>query len=301
MSYSKQADAIDQISERLTAVLLNNQELDFSRLRGLALLNSDIENRTTYYELIVLSFIKYLKLSSTFNLEIRQDNTAYRIFNAMNLNDDTINTHFCIFLSLIAPDVINSLCAVTARIASDLANANSTRHTAERLEALEARLGTLKVQDDSRYHVDFASAPDANVHSKQRTVKTRPDRLSLFELIAPAGSRPKTSKVKAVRRKSRTTASLSSGSEGNFSLDRYINSNTLDAGKIGSRIKPSSHVESASETASRIYTMRGAFDLVDLAEVAIDDSVSNVLPSREQISKSKARNVNAVVASSVDL
>jgi hypothetical protein len=301
MSQSNLSDAVDQISERLTSVLLNNQELDFSRLRGLALLNSDIDNRTMYYELIVLSFIKYLKLSSTFSLEIKQDNAAYRIFNAMNLNDDTINTHFCIFLSLIAPDVINALCAVTARIASDLATANMTRYTSERLERLESKLNTLKVNENSSYQVDFETAPDANVHSKQRTVKHKQGSISLLDFLAPEPRNSRNVKAKHVRRKSKAAASASSGSDNNYSLERYINCNTLQASKIGSRIKPPSTVESASDTATRLFFQRTNATLANVDEVFAEDSASNVLPTREQIAKAKAKYSVVNDKSSVDL
>jgi hypothetical protein len=279
MSTTQELDAIDYVSEKLSTILLNNQELDFSKLRGLALLNGDKENREIYYELIILSFIKYLKLSSTFQIEIRQEVQAYKVFNSMNLNDDTINSHFIIFLSLVAPDIITSLCIITSKLASSLASNNSTKYTRDRLETLEARLNSLSIEGNKRGSVEFGIAPDVKVLSKSANVVQVSNRISLFDALVPEKkAQRKSRKSRYVRNKQASAVgSDSSISKGNYSLDRYINSVTLNSNSISRDIKNSKHEETASDTASRIFS--------DKFRVPIEpsDSASVVLPSRDQI------------------
>jgi hypothetical protein len=298
MNKFTESDAIDHISAKLSTVLLNNQELDFSRLRGLALLNGDSDNKDTYYELIILSFIKYLKLSSTFQLEIRQEVSAYKIFNAMNLNDDTINAHFVIFLSLVAPDIINALCLIASRLASDLAKHNSTRYTAERVEILEERINSLTIEGNKRGDVELKIAPNANVHSRQNIISHSNQRVSLLEALVPSPKRRNTSGQYIRNRKTKTLSSHSSGSNENYSLDRYINSTTLNSQAINKRIRTPIQEETAYDTASRIYSKSNGSVVLD--PVIPSDSISMVLPTKDQINKAKAKYSIVQAESSVD-
>jgi len=292
-------DAIDYISEKLSTILLHNQELDFSKLRSLSLLNGDISNKTMYYELIILSFVKYLKLSSTFQLEIKQDNDAYRVFNAMNLNDDAINSHFCVFLSLVAPDIINSLCVITSRLALDLANFNKTKHTAERVAQLEDKLNKLNFENPK--DIEFASVPAAQVQSKQndRLIRTKP--VSLLEFLAPSDK--KINDYRKSRRRSKTKTHLSQSTDEDYSIERYISNNRLPITATSTKRSKGSKTETASQTASRLFVKRQEYDdLTNLEDdIFPEASASVVLPSAQDIRKAKDKYSIKGVESSIDL
>lgn len=298
-----QIDTVDYLSQKLSEILLHNQELDFSKLRALALLNGDKENKRTYLELIVLSFIKYLKLSATFNLEIKQDNLAYRIFNSMNLNDDLINTHFCIFLSIVAPDVINSLCMVTSKLASDLASYNSTKYSYSRMQKLEDSLNSIELKDKNEFDDDFAISTSLGVRKQESPVMKRPKKISLMKAFAVAAYLPEEMETTRRKRRQSSNKQSSASSDNNFSLEQYVSTNRLPNSQFNKSKVGKDHAESASDTARRLYKKRSNSTIRTFKSAVLspNDSASAVLPSREEISAAKAKYQVDNDESSVDI
>lgn len=260
---SQRQDAVNNISARLTLVLLNNQELDFSKLRRLALLTRDTDNFEVYCELIVLSFIKYLSLDRTFSFEIQQDRDAYRIFNAMNLNEDKINAHFCIFLSIVAPDIVAVLASVTAQIARELADDISSQFTRFRLKEVENKVNNFISNGSAANQISYSRTSNHVVNSSELSKRT--GRLSLTEYLAGVTPRSK------IHRRRRSSVAEVKSSNSKNSIETYSgfldNTKRVQSIRLGS--SEGSDIETASATSRRLYAKRRA-DKESIPDAAFD-------------------------------
>jgi hypothetical protein len=272
----EQTDSIEYVSAKLAAILAHNQELDFGALRGLALLNSDIPNKSIYLELIILSFVKYLKLSSSFNLEIKQNTASYRIFNSMNLNDDTINSHFILFISVIAPDIIRVMCSTASALASQMASQGADDLTYRRMMRVQSNINKLLKNDNGADQVRFEAVADDSVITK--TVRKKNNGVNLLSIFAE----PIIHKERK-RRKSIGAKTIRS-SESGRSVRHVINNNTLRMNELSLSNETRPIAESAIDTSRRIYQNRRSNYSESINEMALNDP----LPSKIDINKANA-------------
>jgi len=243
-------NALDYITEQLTITLIKNQELSLRKLRQLTLLCEDTEERGVFCEILVLSLIKFLELDSAFKIKIREETESYRIFNAMQLNDASINSMFCKFVAVIAPEVMTSISMVTAQIAAKLSARGSTRFTQERLDRLEAKINNLIAEgadnDVSKYLVE--KKPKESRVRVRRSKKHHSDRKQLtFRDFLPTGARSSGRRDSIGSTKTRSSHSAKSET-------RTIVRKTTPVTKI--RLSQSDHGETAEETAARLASLR---------------------------------------------
>jgi len=264
-------DAIDQISQKLAIVLLKNQRVSFERLREATLLPTKSANYNSFIEIIVLSIIKFLGLESEFKSEIKSDTEAYRMFNALNLNDDSVNMMFCKFIAVIAPEIYSALSAILAELTARLASASETRYTSERLGLL---------QNFINEHIETSvDAPSIDhdrerITSKSKTKRARKHkRMSFSEnfIRLAAG----VSVIEPTKKKSSSKESSKSPSA------ESKKSSLITTKKLRFRDQAKFSDETAEETAERLSKLKLKESKV------IPDSKINPLPNKEEIRKVK--------------
>jgi len=180
-------NAIDIIMQKVTIILLKKQEVSFDRLRRLTLLGSKVKNYETYCEIVVLSLIKNLGLDSAFKDEIRSETDAYRIFNALNLNDKTVNNFFVEFIAVLAPEILSALATVLSHLSSKLAYKNKTRFTDERIFRLEEKINEMiaKGEEEDLVEDDVSIIASKAISHPIRRSKT----IAFTEYLAGSTSR----------------------------------------------------------------------------------------------------------------
>jgi hypothetical protein len=251
-------DAIDVIMQRLSVVLLQKQSVSFERLRRLTLLGSSRKNSGEYCEIIVLSLIKHLELDKAFNEEIKDHKQSYRLFNALNLNDDKINSFFVEFIAVIAPDIFTALSAVLAQLVLRLAEKNSSRHTKERMQRLQQGINNMIEDNKIEANEEEESYEDEPVvKSIQETevkVKQKQRKLSISEWMLGPG---------AYQKKTRTASSKTGSSKGKEAETVLVgkrkkdrDSLRLGVDKLSIHNEDSYNSETASDTTRRLATQR---------------------------------------------
>jgi len=278
-------NAIDFIMQRVTLILLRKQEVSFDKLRKLTLLGSTPKNYKVYCEIVVLSFIKYLDLDSAFKQEINENTEAYRIFNALNLNDDRINKFFVEFIAVLVPEIPSALSTVLSQLASRLASQNQTRYTNERILRLEAKLNDM-IKDGIEEAQESVEA-EATVIDQPVVRRREPRKLSFSEYFA---GRPINNKSNSKPKNKEKSTSTNSTRQSSKSNDFF-----LPVGKItiGNKSESDYNPETASETAERIKKVRMK------ERIYIPDADEDPLPKREAISKSKNKIIVNDQASSI--
>lgn len=277
-SITTETDTIDYITERLTIVLVKNQDLSFSSLSRLAALRSDIDNTEIYLELVILSFVKYLQLDNSFKFTIKENVPAHKIFNALNLNDDRVNSHFVSFLTLIAPDIITVLCTVTSQIASEFAKQNVKNDTIDRIERIQEKVNKILLNDEAS--VVLSSKINENQIELKKQRKNKNQNLSFVEYLAGSSSKSKQKN----RRKSYELSSEESNNTVSTNNSRQSVNNKKPLKRINLLPTVNDESETASQTSNRLAANRG----VNIQELPNNDF--DPLPSRDEINQAKYRN-----------
>jgi len=276
---TEETDTIDYIVERLTLILIKNQDLNFTNLVKLASLRTEIDNSETYLELIILSFIKFLDLDKSFKFTIKENVPSHKIFNAMNLNDDKINSHFVSFLTLVSPDIITILCTVTSQIASEFARSNLKNDSIDRIERIQSKVNSILDNKEENLINDYPSIETA-VELK-KTVKTKKKPLTIAHYIAGPSSQ-----VKSRRKSYEISSDESKNTVSSYgSLNRKANKGKQSIRKIHLLPTVNDSVETASDTASRIYNSRKNESIIEEIPFGGIDS----LPTREELEEAKIR------------
>jgi len=267
---SQRTDAIDFIMERISIILLRKQSVSFEKLRRLTLLSTTVSDTKEYSEIIVLSLIKHLELDSAFKEEIKENRNSYRLFNALNLNDDRINGFFVEFIAVIAPELFTALSAVLAQLAIRLAEKNKSKYSRDRMARLQDRINLILEEDPSPDEDEYVEE-DAKTKAIE-TPKRKVRRASFIEYIACASSPTKLSE--------KSHSSTEAASKKSKVIKRKENRLTLEGLSIGAN--NTGPDESASETAARLVKQKQR-RLED-----IDSADEDALPTREEIAKAKA-------------
>jgi len=281
---SVQIDAIDIIAQKVTIILLKKQEVSFDKLKRLVLIGSNVTNYQTYCEIVVLSLIKYLGLDSSFKDEIRNDNDAYRLFNALNLEDAKVNSFFVEFIAVLAPEIFSALSTVLAQLASRLATQNKTRYTTERIQVLEARINQM-IQDSSIETKDLEEPEEevAELPSKNKNHK-KVRRVSFAEyMFSPGSAVHRGTKTIESRRKS--DKSSSNNSSRNLKIEKL---------RIASADSTTYNDETASQTSERLAKIKKKEK--DVVPDVDDDPV----PTVDEIKRKKVTFAAEADESSVD-
>jgi len=272
-NHNSAADAVDLIMQRLAIVLLEKQSVSFDKLRRLTLLGSSRTNSEEYCEIIVLSLIKHLDLDKSFKEEIKDHRNSYRLFNALNLNDDKINSFFVEFIAVIAPDIFTSLSAVLAQLTLQLAERNSSRFTRERISRLQIGINHLIEEDKVQANEDFVEEEEPSVVQAPKRKQQR--KLSISEWIT--GGTVRQPRVKS-------NPSKSSGSSNTAPRNITVggkkkDKDPLTLGVKGLTLGSSSGYDSetASQTTERLARQRRK------ERKEIPDVEAEVLPTKDQL------------------
>lgn len=277
--HSAPADSIDFIMQRISVILLEKQSVSFDKLRRLTLLGSSRTNSEEYCEIIVLSLIKHLDLDKSFKEEIKDHRNSYRLFNALNLNDDKINSFFVEFIAVIAPDIFTALSAVLAQLTLQLAERNSSRFTRERISRLQSGINNLIEDDKLQANEEVEEQEVVVEHQPKANKKQR--KLSISDWIVGPASQSR-------RVKSNPSKSNSSGKTKSPNVVIEKKQKQRDSLVIGVRgihlgSDSSSVSETASQTTERLKKQR------QRERKEIPDVDDDPLPS-----KSSIRNAGAV-------
>jgi len=270
-------DSIDYITERLTVILIKNQDLNFSSLSKLALFRDDSQSSEMYLELVILSFIKYLHLDQSFKFTIKENVPSHKIFNALNLNDDKVNFHFVSFISLVAPDIITTLCTVTAQIAAEFAKSNIRSDSVSRIERIQEKVNAILLNDEESTILE-----SNNFESKielKRTSKTKKRNLSFAQYIAGPSNQHKNRN----RSKSYELSSDNSNNTVSTSASSPVENKKTRSKKLNLLPTLNDESETASATSRRIARNRG----IEIEVQELPDADFNALPTREEIRNAK--------------
>jgi len=273
-------DSIDYITERLTIILIKNQDLSFSSLSRLALFRDDSQSSEMYLELVILSFIKYLHLDESFKFTIKENVPSHKIFNALNLNDDKVNYHFVSFISLVAPDIITTLCTVTAQIASEFAKSNIKSDSIDRIERIQEKVNAILLNEEESVLLE-----SSNIENKielKKTVRSKRKNISFAEYIA-GSSRSRTTRT---RSKSYELSSDNSNNTISTSTSSPVDVKRNKVKKINLLPTLNDESETASATSRRIARERNIN--IDIQE--LPDADNDSLPTREEIRNARYRN-----------
>jgi len=260
-------DSIDTIMQKVSLILLKKQSVSFEKLRQLTLLGTSKASFEEYCEIVVLSIIKYLDLNKEFKEEIRENRSSYRLFNALNLNDDKINQFFVEFISVLAPEIFTALSAVLAQLAVRLAERNKSKYASDRMNRLQERINTIIEDNDDPELIeeDFGASQE----EKQREIKPKRQarRVSFTEYLTGSNySRQKRIKSKSSSKNDNSKSSSSQSKDLRLGVENLV---------ISSRDSVNS--ETASETAERLANQRRR------ERKSIPDANSDVLPSKDEI------------------
>jgi hypothetical protein len=276
-------DASTIIASKLAQVFIRNQEVDFNKLRALTLVNKDADSNEMYIELIVLSFIKYLKLEIDFDFTIDKSKASHKLFLHMNLNDDVINSHFCIFMSVLSPDIANAVSVVLAMISQQLTSGNKTLFTDQRMKLIESSLNESLASGLGDENLDFRHT--IGEFRPQRNIKRSSKPIRLTDWITGTQQR------KHHHRRRRETSEVRSDESKSSikTLDDAIRQNTLSLRKVRLGDSDSDTRESASDTATRLYngSKFRKSRVEDYLDNSIPDSSFDPLPSKDDIKRTK--------------
>jgi hypothetical protein len=252
-------DSVDFIIEKVTLVLLKKQSVSFEKLRKLTLLSSSVKDSREYAEIVVLSIIKYLELDSAFKEEIKNNTGSYRLFNALNLNDDKVNEFFVEFISVMAPELCSALSAVLAQLAIRLAERNKSKYSGDRLARLQERINIILENAEDRDFVDEAIETSPVLDKKPERRKVRRASFADYILGQPAGT------IKAIKEKS--ASSKSEDKQETIVIRpkvRRIETKGLNISGV-----KSTNSETASQTSARIAKSKG-FEKREIPDVDSD-------------------------------
>jgi uncharacterized protein (UPF0305 family) len=272
------------IAQKVTVILLKKQEVSFDKLKRLVLIGSNVTNFQTYCEIVVLSLIRYLGLDSSFKEEIRNDNDAYRLFNALNLEDPKVNSFFVEFIAVLAPEIFSALSTVLAQLASRLATQNKTRYTTERIQILEARINQM-IQDSSIETKELEEPEEeiAQLSSKAKSQK-KVRRVSFAEyMFSPGSASHRGSRLVENRKKS--DKSSSGNSSRNLKIEKL---------RIASADSSNYNDETASQTSERLANIKKK------ERDVIPDADEATLPTVNEIRSKKVTFAKEADESSVD-
>lgn len=264
-------DSIDYILERVSMILLKKQSVSFEKLRRLTILSTTITDAKEYAEIVVLSLIKHLELDTAFRDEIKENKESYRLFNALNLNDDRINAFFVEFIIVLAPELCTALSAVLAQLAIRLAERNKSKYSSDRMARLQNRINTILENSDDIYDED-SQAEDQVATPKPRR-KSR--RVSFAELVTGVNI---DKRIKAI-----SSSSSSSGKKSNSVVIPKKQAKKVDISNLHIYDSDSRVSETASETSERLRRQRKK------EKEVVPDTNSDVLPDIESIKRAKGK------------
>lgn len=267
-------NSIDFVIKQVSSRLVSTQQIDFRKLRQVSLLASDPSDSELYSTIITLAIIKYLEIGEVKDSKIPKTTEALRLFNALNLNDPTINAFFVEMILVLVPEITTSLIFVMSDIMSKLADMTITDHTFARLETLEHSLNK-QIEDGEILNEEVINDEENNkrivpVKKRESKRRSKEEKMSFKGLFIDGSrskdnnsSRRKHSKGKEQpdeikKRESKRRSSSSTGSHGK---GRFVElkAMSLTSGKDANK-------ETASETAERLSKGKSKVDYDEIYE-----------------------------------
>jgi hypothetical protein len=201
----------------------------------------------------------------------------------MNLNDTLINSHFCIFMSVLSPDIANAVTTVLSMISQELSAGNQTVFTDQRMKLIEKDLNESLSRGEGVENIAFKHT--IGDFKPDREIKKTAKAITLTNWIAGTGSRPVKHRRHHRERHSEVRSDESKSSV--KTLDDLVRNNRISLSKIKLGDDNDDERESASETARRLYRNKYRSRVEEYVDNSIPDSEFDALPSKEDLAKSR--------------
>jgi len=257
-------DSVDYIMEIVSTKLLRTRNINFGKLKRISTLAEVNVDSTAYCNVIILAILHYFEIGADLTNLVENSSDALRFYNALNLNDDRINTFFVELVIVLVPELLSTLAAIVNEITRDILRTSSGKVAAGRLSRLEIKLNNKIKQEQLAYEeIDYDNSnviiPRSNpvegtrIPSNTLRLLTEESNKERSKLISRFGEKGVRADEEIISNKSRGSDSQKSRTSSYLRMTRELG---LPDRSRKSSSEVSGYTETAVMTAQRILNSR---------------------------------------------